>query len=265
MKTEAITASLQLLQERTQIAPQVCYIAEVGSRAQGVSQAASDFDSTAVWVETFGQMVSGRFKPSRQVRTKPQGVRSGIGDVDCNLYTARHVTHLMIKGNPSIQEAIASPTFMTPNVGNDQAHVLAWLETLQAVTYSRASLRAYLGYMTQQKERWLGERGQKNVSRPELVLKYGYDTKYVGHIYRLGRQAVEYVQQKGKLTLPYNPGIVSVVQAIRGGAFTEAQALEIVEESIKEVEDFVENYGMPDKPDTDAAWAATEKLYRRIM
>ena len=54
--------------------------------------------------------------------------------------------------------------------------------------------------MQRQRERMIGTRGQMNVTRPELISKYGYDTKYAGHLVRLGYQGIE-VMLSGGLTL----------------------------------------------------------------
>jgi hypothetical protein len=55
-------------------------------------------------------------------------------------------------------------------------------EELQALAPALASKMAgkrFLGYMNDQKERLLACCGQKDVNRPDLVAKYGFDTKYV--------------------------------------------------------------------------------------
>lgn len=59
-------------------------------------------------------------------------------------------------------------------------------------------------------------RGTVYVQRPELVERFGYDTKFAMHAVRLGLQGVEYVET-GKITLP-SPD-AQLLQAIRSGAF----------------------------------------------
>ena len=55
-----------------------------------------------------------------------------------------------------------------------------------------------------------GERGQKNVNRPELVEKYGFDTKHAGHMVGLGFQGIEHLET-GYITLPMPEDHRSVV------------------------------------------------------
>jgi len=78
--------------------------------------------------------------------------------------------------------------------------------------------------MRQQIERWTGQRGQKNVNRPELVAQHGYDTKYAAHAIRLGYQGIEYLET-GRITLPIPDDPRELLIAIRKGEYDEASAL----------------------------------------
>lgn len=75
------------------------------------------------------------------------------------------------------------------------------LRRLAPAFASRRAGRAFLGYMTQQRERMTGERGGKHTNRPELIEKYGYDVKYAYHMLRLGMQGIEFLMT-GRITLP---------------------------------------------------------------
>jgi uncharacterized protein len=55
--------------------------------------------------------------------------------------------------------------------------------------------------MRAQRRRLLGEQGGRKANRPDLIEKYGYDTKYAGHAIRLGLQGIE-IGTTGRLTLP---------------------------------------------------------------
>jgi hypothetical protein len=87
---------------------------------------------------------------------------------------------------------------------------------------SRRAGRAYLGYMERQRDRMTGARGQMRVNRPELIAAHGYDTKYAGHVLRLGYQGIEFLET-GRLTLPMPSRERSRVLDVRNGrvAFEE--------------------------------------------
>src|SRR5690606_36503991 len=126
--------------------------------AIGISTKATgdDFDATVVRIESYPELVVG--SPKRQsmmIRTQPDGVRSKVGDIDLNVYTLRKVAGLAAGGNPSLLGAIFSQ-----HVHRDTGKVD--FEELGRGVASKRAGAAFLGYMQQQMERWLGVRGQKN-------------------------------------------------------------------------------------------------------
>lgn len=84
-----------------------------------------------------------------------------------------------------------------------------------------------MGYARQQHERMLGLRGQRNVTRPELVDKYGYDTKYASHIIRLCIQGMELLSC-GKLSLPMAEPDAKFLRGIRKGALKLGEVSEVI-------------------------------------
>lgn len=134
-------------------------------------------------------------------RTKPEGERSGPGDLDLTLYSLRKFMRLALNGNPTI----ILPFF----VALDSEFVLKRLEPfatgLQAIAPNVISQRAgqaFLGYLRQQKGRLTNERGgRRKPSRPELIETYGFDTKYAMHVVRLGHQGRDLLTN-GRLELP---------------------------------------------------------------
>ena len=98
------------------------------------------------------------------------------------------------------------------------------VEELVGLLVSQRAGAAHLGYLDSQLARWLGEKGQRRVKRPELVEKCGYDGKYVAHAIRLGVQGTELLRT-GRITLPIPEPWGSKLRAIRGGEVPEAEAL----------------------------------------
>ena len=71
----------------------------------------------------------------------------------------------------------------------------------------------FLGYMRAQRDGMLGLRS-RDVNRPELVARYGYDTKYAMHMLRLTIQGIELLST-GAITLPVPEPQLSILRAAR--------------------------------------------------
>jgi hypothetical protein len=117
--------------------------------------------------------------------------------VDYVAYGLSKYLWLALKANPSVLLALFAPDSHTRVCSPEGAA----LRTLAPAIASKRAYGAFMGYMGQQTERLRGTRGQRNVTRPELVQAYGFDTKYAGHIVRLGYQGEELLRT-GRITLP---------------------------------------------------------------
>jgi hypothetical protein len=102
--------------------------------------------------------------------------------------------------------------------------------------------------MTAQKERLFGERGQKRVNRPELVEKYGYDTKYAMHVIRLGMQGCE-IAVDSKISLPMPEAQREECLKIRTG-FYSIEYIEVAFNTFKNIlELYLNKNNLPDHAD----------------
>jgi uncharacterized protein len=91
----------------------------------------------------------------------------------------------------------------------------AELRALGPSMLSQRAVHRFLGYLQAQLDRILG-RHKGAPSRPELVARHGYDTKYASHALRLAHQGLE-VLRDGRLTLPMpEPARERVRQVKRG-------------------------------------------------
>ena len=237
----------------------VILLCEVGSSIHGISVAGyDDLDLIAIRIEEWTELINGpERRQAMMVRTKPEGVRSRFGDIDIQVYTLRKFVGLALGGNPSILTALFSPERRT-------ADTAQW-DKLARLVPSRLAGKAFLGYMRQQMERWQGTRGQRNVNRPELVEAFGFDTKYAGHVIRLGIQGAEYVST-ARMTLPMPAADAVVVRSVREGKHTEEEALDIARQVEADLLAAIARSPLPEQPATIAAqaWLADryEKHYR---
>lgn len=174
-------------------------------------------------------------------RDRPAGVRSEPGDTDFVTYSLHKYCALCLKGNPSALVALFAPVRESTELGLQ-------LRDIAPSFASKKAGRAFLGYMTQQRERLLGERGQMNVKRPELVEAFGFDTKYAGHVLRLGHQGIEYMKT-GTLKLPMEEPWRTLVLQTRTG---NVDFHEVIERAVSleiALEELLVSSPLPDAPD----------------
>lgn len=220
----------------------------VGSTLHGtaVDDGLEDLDLMAIVIERPEQFVG--FGPTDTwiQRTKPQGVRSEAGDVDLAVYGLRKFLHLALKGNPTIILAFFAPLRFLHRYDYRGLE----LQALHPRIISRQVFQPFRGYMKQQHERLLGLRGQRNVTRPELVDRYGYDTKYASQIIRLAFQGEELLLT-GQLTLPLPTEQREVVVGVRTGKHTLAGVSELIIDAEQRLEAAYANSPIRLWPDRD--------------
>lgn len=178
-------------------------------------------------------------------RTKPQGVRSEAGDTDRVVYGLRKFLHLALKGNPTILLAFYVP----PEFTKYKDSLGAELQSLYPLVVSKQVYAPFRGYMRQQHERLLHLRGQRNVTRPELVEKFGYDTKYAAHIIRLGFQGAQ-MCMVGRMTLPMPDEERQTCLDVRSGKFSLAEVSQMIIDAENRLNTAYANTTLPDKPRT---------------
>lgn len=212
--------------------------AEVGSRAFGMHTETSDHDEMGVVIEPLAAAMGVRGTYEHTV-THPTAADPTA--IDMTTYSLRKFARLALDGNPSTLVMF----YATP------LHMSAYGARLRELAPEFASQRAgarFLGYMHQQKQRLMGERGQKNVNRKELVAAHGYDTKYASHIIRLGYQGIEYMTT-GALTLPMTGRAKQDCLDIRAGMWDLQQVLSFAGEIEVALRDAISTTVLPDEPD----------------
>ncbi len=137
---------------------------------------------------------------------------SQAGDLDLTIFSLRKFLRLAMQGNPQILQCL----FVPGKLCLIQTALGSKLQELAPLIVSRNAGARYLGYLEAQKQRLMGERGQKKVNRPQLEAAHGFDTKYAMHILRLGFQGVELLTT-GRLTLPMPEVERAFVYATRCG------------------------------------------------
>lgn len=206
----------------------------VGSTAHGINIVdQDDRDETGIFIEPPAN-VCGLTSCDHYVwRTQPDGVRSGPGDLDLTMYSLRKFCGLAARGNPSVMLLLWLPEYIVLTPAGR-----ALVGAREAFVSQDAGAR-FLGYLVAQKQKMKGERSPA-VSRPDLVAKHGYDTKFAMHALRLGFEGIE-LMKEGRLTLPVTEPKLSVLRAVRMGQVNAAECLRMIEHTEEELRKLVQN------------------------
>ncbi len=229
------------------------FLAEVGSGVHGITVdgGSDDTDYMGITVEP-PQCITGLETFSQFQRhtawDRPGGLRerSGQGDEDYVVYGLQKFARMALAGNPSILNLLFVPDSA---IHFNCLHARELLRNAHWFVSKQAASR-YLGYLHRQRLGMTGEIGAK-VKRPELVEKFGYDTKYASHALRLGFQGAELLST-GSITLPMPESQREMVLAIKRGEVSKEDALlqiEVVEQALQ----YMAQYNsLPEHPDRTA-------------
>lgn len=229
----------------------VIYVAETGSSVHGLSIGSSDRDYTAIRMEDWPELITGKEKDQAlMVRTKPEGHRSEEGDLDLQVYTLRRFSQLLGSGNPSVLTALFSPnTYYSYSPIDTMEIELLLLHRMREESRTKTAGYSFMGYMAQQMSRWRGD-SSKKVTRPELIEAHGYDTKYAGHVLRLANQGIEFMQT-GLISLPMEDPERQFIVDVRSGKISEEAAYLEAQHLREELERRVQASKYPEKVDGD--------------
>lgn len=228
--------------------------AEYGSRALGIHNENSDRDYMALVVEP-PEYVTGLWEW--------QGRRDGTGsgpngrftaeDEETVVYSLRKWARLAAKGNPTVLQILFSESFenLTPEGGV--------LLSITDAFISQDAGQAFLGYMQSQKKALTGEKN-KRTNRPELIKIHGYDTKYAGHLVRLGLQGIE-LMETGHLELPMAEADRGVLLDIRAGRISLSDVLDLSARLEENLNTAIVEGGLPEKADAERINTALNTIY----
>jgi uncharacterized protein len=176
---------------------------------------------------------------------KPGGLanRSGAGDLDVVIYSARKWCRLALAGNPTVLLALFVPdeeVVYRDRYGAelvDNAHRFV----------SKLAASRFLGYLQSQRAAMTGEVAA-HTNRPELVAAHGYDTKFAMHALRLGIQGVELLTS-GRITLPVPEPHRSYLRSVRRGEVTLDELVREVDAAEDRLLGLRDRSALPDEPD----------------
>lgn len=206
----------------------------VGSTSHGTAiEGQDDRDEMGVFIEP-PEYVCGLHPLDHYIyRDKPEGVRSGPGDLDLTMYSLRKFCRLAEQGNPSVVILLWLSEHM------NRTAIGFGLVNLREAFISRESGARFLGYLVAQKMKMKGERAH-TVNRPELVEKYGFDTKFAMHALRLGFEGIEMLTER-RITLPVAEPNLSILRGVRTGQYSLTDTLAMIEKAEMRLRDLLQD------------------------
>jgi uncharacterized protein len=148
----------------------------------------------------------------------------------------------------------------------DREHVVARtelgaeLQGLAPAFVSRATGRAFLGYLDAQRRGLTGERHATRTR--ELSRAHGYDTKYAMHALRIAHQGLELLTT-GRITLPVPEPARTGLRAVRSGAVPLDEVLERLGGASARLARACEDGDLPERSDAAVVDAFLVSVYRR--
>jgi hypothetical protein len=176
---------------------------------------------------------------------RPGGVanRSGAGDLDVIIYSARKWARLALAGNPTVLLVLFVPDDEVVFRNDAGAELAGNADRF----VSRLAAGRFLGYLQAQRAAMTGE-SSAHTNRPELVARHGYDTKYAMHALRLGLQGVELLET-GRITLPVPEPDRAYLRSIRRGEVGLAEVLGAITDAEARLAALRAAAAVPEQPD----------------
>ena len=200
------------------------FLVLTGSRLYGIDNTDSDYDYTGALVEPLEYRVG--------LRSYTQGAHAQHGfeqhkfsgdNFEGSVFSLWKLISMFGNGDPTtLCLMFADPIIDLYGICTAEFRRMA---------ISRVSGDRFIKYMRSQRKSMIGERS-KHVTRKMLIESHGFDTKFAGHVLRIGYQGCE-ILETGKITLPMpdDGGRLNVLD-VRNGLWTvqevlaEAEALE---------------------------------------
>ncbi|MCT2582356.1 nucleotidyltransferase domain-containing protein [Actinophytocola gossypii] len=231
---------------------------QVGSGVHGVSiDDQDDRDEMGICVEPAEYVVGLRRFEQYEYRTQPFGHRSGPGDLDLIVYSLRKWMRLALQGNPTVLLPLFVPDTEVVEIDRHGRYLRAHPE----LVLSRQAGERFVGYLRSQRDQLLGLKGRKHTNRPELVERFGFDTKFAYHMVRLGVQGVELLTD-AHVTLPMPDEWRTWLRELRRGEHTKEEALAAADDLEARLLTLLDTSHLPPKPDHTAADAWLIDVYR---
>ena len=228
-------------------ASRIMFLAETGSSVYGTSSAeGGDLDYVGISLMPANEVLGLRPFSSLVWRTTEEGKRSRAGDIDLSIYSFRKFVDLASAGNPSILVSLFTPPERAYSTRSGD-ELLKFSENF----VTKSAGRRFLGYMDAQRKRMEDSRAGLRAprsNRPELVAKFGYDTKFAMHMLRLGVQGCEFLTE-GRISLPVPGKDGEMLRAVRDGRYSYEEVMSVATDLEEELRETLRSANVPEHAD----------------
>lgn len=227
-------------------------LSEIGSTMHGVSSddTGDDIDLMGICIEPPVEVLGlGDFE-QYEYRDRRVNERSTEGDTDLVVYGLRKWVRLAATGNPTVIMPLFSSTELHVKCVDEFGLMLR--DEFPRFLSQQAGHR-FLGYLNGQLERYLDpcRLDSKHATRPELVEKYGWDTKTGYHALRLAIQG-EQLMTLGRIELPMLDRDREFLLEVRHGMHTREWVIAETHRRIDTLRNAIASSHLPETADRDA-------------
>jgi hypothetical protein len=225
---------------------------EVGSGVHGIAKTGrDDRDEMGVCVEPFDVAWTTQAPFEQHIyrtaveREGRQNAPSQPGDLDLTVFSLRKWTRLALSGNPTVLLLLFVPARQTVIETAEGRE----LRDLAPSFASRKAIERFRGYLSAQRHGLEDRRNAQNPQRQDTIDRFGFDTKFAGHMLRLGYQGVEYAET-GRLTLPMPEPSRQRVRDVRDGLVPLAEVTEETAALEQKLLELRTSSPLPEEPET---------------
>lgn len=231
-------------------------LSEIGSTMHGVSSddTGDDIDLMGICVEPPTEALGlGDFE-QYEYRDRAVNVRSQEGDTDLVVYGFRKWVRLAATGNPTVIMLL----FSDPEKHVKQINGFGLLLRKDFPNFlNRQAGHRFLGYLDGQLQRYLDPDrvDSKHATRPELVEKYGWDTKTGYHALRLAIQGKQ-LMDDAHIELPMRDEDREFLLEVRHGEHTREWVIEETYRRVDQLKAAIVQSHLPERSDRTkiSAW-----------
>jgi hypothetical protein len=169
-------------------------------------------------------------------------------------YSLGRWAELAAKGNPTLLHSLFTPA------ARGESEWSTLLERRQ-LFLARTHAGKYLGYADAQLKRMCGQRGTgKHGQRPEIIGKFGYDTKAAMHTLRLLYEGIELMRDHW-VTLPRPARERQLLLAIRRGEWSEERVIRQANRLMNRIQESAVGSSLPETVDLQPVSKLVSEIY----
>lgn len=248
---------IQKASERLPEGADLILLGEYGSTSHGVSTEDSDFDFIGVAVEPFSAVFGLESYEHTVLKDVAASEATAAGDEEGTIYALKKFLKLAEDGNTAIMSALYLPKYEVLTEAGEM------LVNARGLFRSKRVLRRFASHLENERRRMVGELGAK-VLRPQLVEKFGFDTKAAYQATKLAFHASRFAEV-GELSIPFPENEIATILSIRSGEMKREEVNELLVEARTRIDNEAENSTtLPDRPDREKINELCAKIYRKV-